>query len=91
MSLASFASRPVMTRPSATPTETATAESTAEATVEATEEPFVEALPPPPPSAGYRDERWYAMNLGVIASAVIITMGMLANLVRGLLRRGRRG
>jgi uncharacterized protein YraI len=39
---------------------------------------------------GYRDERWYAMNLGIIASALIITFGMVVNLLRGLLRRGRR-
>jgi hypothetical protein len=39
---------------------------------------------------GYRDERWYAMNLGIIASALIITFGMVVNVARGLLRRGRR-
>jgi hypothetical protein len=39
---------------------------------------------------GYRDERWYAMNLGIIVSALIITFGMVVNVVRGLLRRGRR-
>jgi hypothetical protein len=31
------------------------------------------------------------MNMGIIASALIITLGMVINLVRGLLRRGRRG
>ena len=31
-------------------------------------------VPPPPPSPGYRDERWYAMNLGIIASTLVITL-----------------
>ncbi|MEP7290755.1 MAG: SH3 domain-containing protein, partial [Chloroflexota bacterium] len=74
----------------ATPTDAPTVEVTSEATVEVTEVVVAQALPPPPPSPGYRDERWYAMNGGIIASALIITLGMLINLVRGLVRRGRR-
>jgi SH3-like domain-containing protein len=86
--------RPTRTAlPSATPTPTEppTEEATAELTAEATEAVVVAPQPPPPPSPGYRDERWYAMNMGIIASALIITLGMVINLVRGLLRRGRRG
>jgi hypothetical protein len=49
------------------------------------------AEPMPPPSPGYRDERWYAMNLGIIASTLVITFGAVVNILRGLLRRGRRG
>ncbi len=76
-------------RPTRTPSPTATP--TIEATPEVTSE-AVAALPSPPPSSpGYRDERWYAMNLGIIASAVIITFGAVFNVARGLLRRGRRG
>jgi Bacterial SH3 domain len=83
--------RPTRTAlPSATATERPTAEATPEPTVEVTEAIAAVSAPPLPPSPGYRDERWYAMNLGVIASAVIITLGMVINLVRGLLRRGQR-
>lgn len=85
--LATATPRPTRT---AMPTATATERPTEEATAEVTEEVAVVSLPPPPPSPGYRDERWYAMNLGVIASALVITLGMVINLVRGL-RRGRRG
>ncbi len=62
-----------------------------EATAEATEVAAAVAGVPAAPSPGYRDERWYAMNLGIIASALVITLGTVVNLVRGLLRRGRRG
>lgn len=82
--------------PSATPTPTevpATEEVTPEATAEATEQVSAGAgtFTLPPASPGYRDERWYALNIGIIASALIITAGMVINLVRGLARRGRRG
>ena len=85
--------------PSATPTPTeaptaeATEEATPEATAEATEQANAGAgtFTLPPASPGYRDERWYALNIGIIASALIITAGMVINLVRGLARRGRRG
>ena len=42
-------------------------------------------------SEGYRDERWYSMTLGIIVSVLIISFGTVVNLIRGLLRRGRRG
>ena len=71
-------------RPSATPSPTATLEPTQEVTAE-----VVVSVPPPPPSPGYRDERWYAMNLGIIASTLVITFGAVVNILRGLLRRGR--
>jgi hypothetical protein len=35
-----------------------------------------------------RDERWYAMTLGLIVSVVIITAGNLFNMLRNLPRRG---
>jgi len=41
------------------------------------------------PSAGYRDERWYATTGGIIASALIIAFGALINVVRGIFRLGR--
>jgi uncharacterized protein YgiM (DUF1202 family) len=66
----------------ARPTQTPTAEETPEATAE-----VIAAVPPPPPSPGYRDERWYAMTLGILVSAFIIALGALLNIGRGLLRR----
>ncbi len=38
----------------------------------------------------YRDQRWYAMTLGLLAIIGIITLGAIINIVRGLLRRGRK-
>lgn len=38
----------------------------------------------------YRDQRWYAMTLGLLAIIGIITLGAIMNIVRGLLRRGRK-
>jgi hypothetical protein len=76
--------------PTSTPQPTATATATATPTEAATVE-VVAAAPIPPPSPGYRDERWYAMNLGIIASTLVITFGAVVNILRGLLRRGRRG
>ncbi|MBI1258764.1 MAG: SH3 domain-containing protein [Chloroflexi bacterium] len=70
--------------PTSTPRPTATLEPTQEVTAE-----VVVSVPPPPPSLGYRDERWYAMNLGIIASTLVITFGAVINILRGLLRRGR--
>ncbi len=79
----------------ATPEVTAEAnvESTAEATAEATLEP-TPAPPTPiaavsPPAKTYRDERWYGMTLGLVAIIVVITIGMIANIVRSLFRRGK--
>ncbi|MEO8394664.1 MAG: SH3 domain-containing protein, partial [Chloroflexota bacterium] len=79
--------------PTATTTPRPTATASATATLEPTEEVTAEVVayvPPPPPSPGYRDERWYAMNLGIIASTLVITVGAVVNILRGLLRRGRR-
>ncbi len=73
----------------AIPTVTASASATAQATA------FVGApnitFTLPPHSDGYQNERWYAMNLGIIASAIVIGFGAVFNVVRGLLRRGQRG
>jgi hypothetical protein len=38
----------------------------------------------------YRDQRWYAMTLGLLAIIGIITLGAIINIVRGLFRRGRK-
>ncbi len=40
--------------------------------------------------APYRDQRWYGMTLGLIAVIGIITLGAIINIMRGLLRRGRK-
>jgi hypothetical protein len=37
----------------------------------------------------YRDERWYAMTMGVIIAVVVIAGGNLFNILRRLFRRGR--
>jgi hypothetical protein len=37
----------------------------------------------------YRDERWYATTLGIIAAIVVIAAGNLINIVRAFRRRGR--
>jgi uncharacterized protein YgiM (DUF1202 family) len=84
---------PTATRvlPTATATATVTETGTPEATAEATEAVVAAAAALVSPSPGYRDERWYAMNLGIIASVAVITVGAVVNVLRGLLRRGRRG
>jgi hypothetical protein len=80
-------------------------ETTPEATVEAAEEAAEEAPPattaptaatPEAPIANaaftptvYRDERWYGMTLGLVAIILIITVGMIANILRGLFRRNK--
>lgn len=38
----------------------------------------------------YAEERWYGMTFGLAAAILIITLGALANIVRSILRRGRR-
>ncbi|GEM_PF-3307152 len=38
----------------------------------------------------YREGRWYALNLGIVASAAVIALGAVINIVRGLLRRRQR-
>lgn len=42
------------------------------------------------PLTPYRDQRWYGMTLGLIAVIGIITLGAIINIMRGLLRRGRK-
>jgi uncharacterized protein YgiM (DUF1202 family) len=59
------------------------AENTAEPTSPTTD---ISALPA---ATAYRDERWYGMTLGLVAIIVVITIGMIANIVRGLFRRGK--
>ncbi len=80
-------------RPTSTPRPTSTTaaaviEATPETTAEATFEAVAFTLPPH--SDGYQDERWYALNSGIIASVLIIGFGTVLNVGRGLLRRGRR-
>lgn len=38
----------------------------------------------------YRDERWYAMTFGIIASVIVIAAGVVINLVRSFFRPRRR-
>jgi hypothetical protein len=80
----------------ATPEVTAEAESTGEATAEATQdatpEPRATSTPVVPATLNvtpYRDERWYGMTLGLVAIILVITIGMIANILRGLFRRGK--
>ncbi len=80
-------------RPSATAEPTATP--TEEVTEEVTTPEATEQLAPPisftvlPPSAGYRDERWYALTLGILVSAGVIALGAIINIARGISRRRR--
>jgi hypothetical protein len=76
-------------RPTLEPTVEQTAEATAEATAEVTPEAGAAAFTLPPHSPGYRDERWYAMTLGIIVSATVISFGAVFNIVRSILRRRR--
>ncbi|MFO7323224.1 MAG: SH3 domain-containing protein [Chloroflexota bacterium] len=57
---------------------TAEAEATAEVTAEPGETP------------AYSEERWYAMTLGIIGSAMIIGIGAAVNIARALARRSNR-
>lgn len=68
------------------------AESTAETTLEATTESSASptpAVPAAPAVTPNRDERWYGMTLGLVAVIVVITFGMIVNILRGLFRRGK--
>jgi uncharacterized protein YgiM (DUF1202 family) len=38
----------------------------------------------------YRDERWYGMTLGLVAIILVIVVGMIVNILRGLFRRRTR-
>jgi SH3-like domain-containing protein len=76
---------------SASPTATLTPSPTFTPTATLTPTPLLiaggGALNLPPHTPGYRDERWYAMTLGIVASAAIIGAGALINLIRSLRRR----
>lgn len=75
---------------------TDTPEPTATAVPEITEEANVSELSIPPTpapltfSAGLRAERWYGINLGIIASVLVIGSGAILNIARALLRGRRR-
>jgi SH3-like domain-containing protein len=77
--------------PSASPTATRTPSPTWTPTATLTPTPRLlgggGALNLPPHTPGYRDERWYAMTLGIAVSAAIIGAGALINLIRSLRRR----
>ncbi len=80
----------------------ATDEPTAEATSETTSEPEVtaevtsEIIVEPTVVVGRQssipngEERWYAMNLGLIATIIIILVGAVVNIARAVVRGGRR-
>jgi uncharacterized protein YgiM (DUF1202 family) len=85
---------PLLAQVDETPEATveATEEAAAEATIEATVAPAdtdttASALPS---STTYRDERWYGMTLGLVAIILIITLGTIINILRGLFRRRTR-
>jgi hypothetical protein len=71
----------------------ATSEATADAPVEATTEVEVsEALPEAAVASAasvipYAEERWYGMTLGLVAIILVIGLGALVNIVRGIIRR----
>jgi uncharacterized protein YgiM (DUF1202 family) len=91
--------------PEATPESDATAEATEDAATEVpTDVPAVSPTvePPaaigdnaqPPPNDGLRsqssrDRQWYATTLGLVFIVVVISLGTLVNLIRGVLRRSR--
>ncbi|MBZ0286151.1 MAG: SH3 domain-containing protein, partial [Anaerolineae bacterium] len=77
-----------------TPEPESTVEAEPEATeaiVEPTTVPTVEVPGVPAGTAAtpYRDERWYGMTLGLVAIILVITIGMIVNILRGLFRRGK--
>ncbi|MBK8024563.1 MAG: SH3 domain-containing protein [Chloroflexi bacterium] len=80
--------------PSATPEPSATPTVTVTPTSTETEIPTETPLPPTPApltfSAGLRDERWYGINMGIIASVLIIGGGAMANIGRAIVRGRRR-
>jgi hypothetical protein len=73
-------------------------QTTPEATLEAPVAPALAAPAAAPlpaqgaakPRTPYRDQRWYGMTTGLLAIIGIITVGAIINIVRGLLRRGRK-
>lgn len=81
---------------SAEVTPEATLEITEEAAAETTTEPSQVAATPTAVVAGvptaipYRDERWYGMTLGLIAIILVIGLGAIINIVRGLTWRVRK-
>jgi hypothetical protein len=74
-------------RATESPAEDATDEAGGAASGAATPTLVPATVAAPPPSPGYRDERWYATTLGILVSAAIIALGALFNIGRGLLRR----
>jgi len=74
-----------------TPTLTYTPSATHTPTMTPTPTPFMvagsSALGLPPHTPGYRDERWYAMTMGILVSAGLITAGAVVNVLRALRRR----
>jgi uncharacterized protein YgiM (DUF1202 family) len=70
-------------------TREATSEATVEVTPEITEEPEATAVVPleTAQSIPYGEQRWYSMTLGLAVIIVVIMLGALVNIVRGLLRR----
>jgi hypothetical protein len=96
--VASLTARAPLTRtpePEAAPEMTPAAESTAEAAPDRDDggQPAGFSLDPTldaAPSEGYRDERWYGMTMGILAATLIIGFGAVVNVLRGLVRRGRR-
>jgi hypothetical protein len=47
------------------------------------------AVPSGVEDTDYSDDRWYAVNLGIIAAAAVIAFGNMVNVARALLRRAR--
>jgi hypothetical protein len=78
-------------------TPTIEAEADAETTPEVTDEPaatepaatVTPVVPAATSTMPYRDERWYGMTLGLVAIILVIAIGMIANILRGLFRRGK--
>lgn len=74
-----------------TPSATHTPSATYTPTMTPTPTPFMVtgsgAIGLPPHTPGYRDERWYAMTMGILVSAGLITAGAVVNVLRALRRR----
>jgi uncharacterized protein YgiM (DUF1202 family) len=84
--------RPVL-QDEATPE--ATADATTEAAIEVTTEVEVSEVLPEAADATvvsvipYAEERWYGMTLGLVVIILVIALGTLVNIVRGIIRRRR--
>jgi uncharacterized protein YgiM (DUF1202 family) len=86
-SLSSLLAQPVTDEP----TVEASTDEPATSTAAPTNQPTLQPTPQATRTANipYAEERWYAMNLGLVASIVIILLGAVINIARALLRRGR--